>query len=147
MRVRCRQDAALYLKRLIMSIRSRDAIASTTTRSRLRFELLLGSILLAIGLFLAPPLIYWTGFSLLGSYGENAGLSAFYGNFFADLASGTARVWILVSGPLVLTSLVRIVFIGAATPVTDADRPDDNEPGPGVINPAVKKRIEPRVEG
>jgi len=80
---------------------------------RLRFELILGSVLLALGLFAVPAIVYWVGIKLLGPYGEGAGvsLSTFYADFFGDLASGTGRAWNLALGPLVLVSLVRLLFV------------------------------------
>ena len=75
---------------------------------RLRLELILGSVLLALGLFAVPAIVYWVGIKLLGPYGDGAdvGLGTFYADFFGDLASGTGRAWSLALGPLVLVSLV-----------------------------------------
>ena len=83
------------------------------TTHRLRFELILSSVLLALGLFAVPAIVYWVGIKLLGPYGEGAGaaLSTFYADFFGDLASGTGRAWSLALGPLVLVSLVRLLFV------------------------------------
>jgi hypothetical protein len=73
----------------------------------LRTEVIVGSILLAIGLFVVPAAVYTVGTKLLGPYGEHgASMSAFYGAFFADLAGGEPRTWMLALGPLVLISIV-----------------------------------------
>lgn len=93
---------------------------------RLRFELIFASLGLAFGLFLLPALIYSVGAALLGAYGEKAGLSAFYIDFFGDLAEGAGRVWILALGPLAIGYLLRAVFIGVR-PKT-AEPADSDEP-------------------
>jgi len=47
---------------------------STTDASapshRIRFELIFGSVWLAVGLFLLPAVIFWVGIAMLGPYGE-----------------------------------------------------------------------------
>jgi hypothetical protein len=94
--------------------------------SRLRFELIFGSVWLAIGLFALPAIIYGVGVALLGPYGEGQGasLGVFYANFFGDLASGEVRTWLLALGPLLLISLVRLVFLGThPKPEVVADEP------------------------
>jgi apolipoprotein N-acyltransferase len=120
---------------------------SPTNHARLRFELIFGSIWLAVGLFVMPALIYWAGASLLGPYGVNAGLSTFYGAFFADLAAGAGRTWILALGPLLSVSLVRLLFIGVGRANPDPDVPDEEDPpqNPKRSVPAQNRRIEPRV--
>jgi len=122
----------------------------TPPGSRLRTELIVGSILLAIGLFLVPPVVYLVGIKLLGPYGNNsAGLSTFYGAFFADLASGAPRTWILALGPLLLISLVRLIYIGVGTKQSAQEERSEDEPPPPPrqAQPAVKdrRRVEPRI--
>lgn len=111
---------------------------------RLRFELILGSIWLGIGLFLMPALVYWVGVTLLGPYGEGAGLGTFYGDFFGDLASASARAWTVALGPLVLISLLRLIFL--RRPGTDVA--DEIDAAPRQSKPAAaveNRRVEPRV--
>ena len=80
---------------------------------RLRFELIFASIWLAVGLFVLPAPIFAVGGALLGPYGENGGrLGRFYGDFFGDLAEPSVRAWAIALGPLVLISLLRLVFAG-----------------------------------
>ena len=92
---------------------SADELPAEERRARrLRFELIFASLALAFGLFLLPALIFWVGAALLGPYGENAGLSTFYVDFYGDLADGTVRAWILALGPVALVYLLRAIFIG-----------------------------------
>jgi hypothetical protein len=130
--------------------------------NRLRFELIFASLGLAFGLFLLPALIYWVGAALLGAYGEKAGLSTFYVDFYGDLADGAGRTWILALGPLVLVYLLRAVFIGVRSKkveTTDSDEPPyepprRSAPPPRREAPPVRKersssarpaRVEPRM--
>jgi hypothetical protein len=130
-----------------MNTRSTDDIELPDAGSRLRFELIIGSIWLAIGLFVVPALIYWVGTDLLGPYGEKAGLSTFYGAFFADLASAAPRAWLLALGPLLLTSVVRLIYIGAGSRAPAAKDSDDDQPPSKPVRQVVKERerVEPRV--
>lgn len=114
---------------------------------RLRFELIFGSIWLAVGLFLLPALVYWVGTTLLGPYGEGAGVGTFYGDFFGDLASASGRAWTLAVGPLVLVSLLRLIFLRRS-----ADEADEGDAAPRQPRPAIpaddrsgRRRVEPRV--
>jgi hypothetical protein len=106
-----------------------DELSADERRSRrLRFELIFASLGLAFGLFVLPALIYSVGAALLGPYGEKAGLSTFYVDFYGDLADGSGRAWILALGPLVLAYLLRAVFIGVRSKKVDAVDNDDEEP-------------------
>lgn len=120
---------------------------STTDASapshRIRFELIFGSVWLAVGLFLLPAVIFWVGIAMLGPYGEGqgAGMGTFYGDFYGDLAQGEARTWALALGPLVVVSLIRACFIGT--------RPKPAAPAPQPPPPAKSadaRRLEPRVD-
>jgi hypothetical protein len=118
--------------------------------SRLRTELIIGSVWLAVGLFLVPAVVYLVGIKLLGPYGNNgAGMSTFYGAFFADLASGAPRTWILALGPLLMISIVRLLYIGVgAKRQADQDESRDDAPPPRQAPPPPvkeRRRIEPRV--
>lgn len=123
---------------------------STTDTSapshRIRFELIFGSVWLAIGLFLLPGVIFWVGITLLGPYGEGqgAGMGTFYGDFYGDLAQGELRAWALALGPLIVVSLLRAVFIGTRPrPVA----PEPREPAPiKTAKAADPRRVEPRVD-
>lgn len=102
-------------------------VAGNRYRRRVRFELIFTSIWLAVGLLALPATIFTVGGSLLGPYGDNGGLGRFYGDFFGDLAEPSVRAWTIALGPLVLISLLRLVFAGAgrgpAEPHAPADRP------------------------
>ncbi|HEY0941244.1 MAG TPA: hypothetical protein VGE08_14185 [Steroidobacter sp.] len=123
--------------------------------NRLRFELIFASLWLAFGLFVLPALIFWVGSSLLEAYGENAGLSTFYVDFFGDLADGSGRAWTLALGPLLLIYVLRAIFIGVkSAPAAQADG-DDEIPSPVRRAPPKKEpakraptrpaRVEPRM--
>lgn len=121
---------------------------------RLRFELIFASLWLAFGLFLLPALIFWVGGALMGPYGENAGLSTFYIDFFGDLADGSGRAWGIALGPLLLIYLLRAIFIGVKPDQLERESVDDDEPPPP-RRASVKKeakrpagrpaRVEPRM--
>jgi hypothetical protein len=128
--------------------------------NRLRFELIFASLWLAFGLFLLPALIFSVGGLLLGPYGENAGLSTFYIDFFGDLADLSGRAWSIALGPLLLISLLRAVFIGVRpkSAVSSVEDGRDDEPTPVTARRApppparkpVKRaarpsRVEPRM--
>lgn len=123
------------------------------TPHRLRFELILGSLLLGFGLVGLPGMVYWVGTHLLGPYKEAAGAGTFYGDFFGDLATGSLRAWALVLGPLVVVSLLRLIFLRrpapeaehAATPQPQrASEPEQRRREPHVTEPEQRRR-EPRI--
>jgi hypothetical protein len=122
-----------------------DAEYSAPQHSRLRFESILASLLLAFGLFVLPALVYWVGAALLGPYGtETSGtLADFYGDFFSDLASGSVRTWSLVVGPLVLVWLVRLIFL--RKPEEPVDPPEEVAPRKPTARAPAERRVEPRV--
>jgi hypothetical protein len=123
-----------------------DERTDTTSRHHpMRFELIFGSVWLAIGLFILPAVIFWFGVTLLGPYGEGAGagMGTFYGDFYADLAQGEIRTWALALAPLILISIVRAIFIGTRP----KPHPDDVADIAAV--PSQKaidaRRVEPRI--
>jgi hypothetical protein len=107
---------------------------------RLRFELIFASAWLAVGLFLMPAIIYMVGASLLGPYGENAGLGRFYADFFGDLAEPSVRAWSIALGPLALVSLVRLIFVGMG-PKNEPVASQHHRPRA----PTGTTRLEPRI--
>jgi hypothetical protein len=111
-------------------------------RRRVRFELILASIWLAVGLFAVPATIFAVGGALLGPYGDNGGLGRFYGDFFGDLAEPSVRAWMIALGPLVLISLLRLVFAGAGRGPTEL--PPDR-PAPSRRTAEEARRVEPSV--
>jgi len=108
--------------------------------NRLRFELIFASLWLAFGLFLLPALIFSVGGLLLGPYGENAGLSTFYIDFFGDLADLSGRAWSIALGPVLLISLLRAVFIGARPKSSGSSVEDDRDDEPA---PVTARRAPP----
>lgn len=123
-----------------------DLSAEQRRGRRLRFELIFASLGLAFGLFLLPALIFWVGAALLGSYGENAGLSKFYVDFYADLADGSGRTWTIALGPLVLVYVLRAVFIGVRPKNVEAEDSDDVLPEPRRPAPPPRREIPVRKE-
>lgn len=93
----------------------------THTRHGLRFEFLLGSLLLGLGLFAMPAMVYLVGVSAFGPYGERADLGRFYGDFFGDLATGSVRAWLLLLGPLLMVSLLRLVLLRRPVPEPETE--------------------------
>ena len=136
---------------------SYDAYDAPRTQSRMGFELILGSALLAFGLFVVPAGVYLVGQALLGPYGDTAastaaaGLGTFYGNFFGDLASFAGRAWTLALGPLVLVSWVRLLFLRRRGSDSEDERNDIPPPRPPPRQqPRQQSRAErprPRGEG
>lgn len=111
---------------------------------RARFELIFASACVGFGLFALPALIYLVGTLLFGAYGEGRGLGTFYWDWFSDLAAPAGRAWILALGPLLLLYVLRLLFLGAQPPNTEAEDEDQQaEPGPAPTPP--RARVEPRV--
>jgi len=120
-----------------------DIIAGTPQRRRVRFEVIFASIWLLVGLIAMPALIFAVGGSLLGSYGDNGGLGRFYGDFFGDLAEPSVRAWALALGPLVLITILRLIFVGAGR-APDKSQEEDRPATPR-RTPEDHRRVEPRV--
>lgn len=66
-------------------------------------------ILLAVGLFVVPLLIYAVGSGVLGPY-ANGSAFALLVDFFAGLRSGSLVYWSVVIGPYVFVMLLRGVW-------------------------------------
>ena len=113
-------------------------------RRRARFELIFASIWLAVGLFVLPATIFAVGGALLGPYGDTGRLGRFYGDFFGDLAEPSVRAWAIVLGPLVLISLLRLVFAGAGRDPTEPNASPDLPSAPRRTADEAR-RVEPRV--
>ncbi len=125
-----------------------ERLARTTdaepNNQRLRFELILASVWLAVGLFLVPAMIFWVGITLLGPYGDGAGagMGSFYADFFGDLATGNVRAWLIALGPLIVLSLIRAIFLIGRRASAPAEPPPD-EPPPS--RSTDHRRVEPSV--
>jgi hypothetical protein len=116
-------------------------VRAVRAQPRLRFELVFASIWLGIGLFVLPGLIYTVGVLLLGPYGESAGLGSFYADFFKDLVEPAGRAWTIALGPLVLISVLRLLFLDVKARAHD----QDEEPPPAPPPSRDHSRVEPRV--
>lgn len=120
-----------------------DVVAVSPQRRRVRFEVIFTSIWLLFGLIAMPALIFTVGGSMLGPYGDNGGLGRFYGDFLGDLAEPSVRAWSLALGPLVLISILRLIFVGAGRA---PDKPqDEDHPAPPRRTADDHRRVEPRV--
>jgi hypothetical protein len=126
-----------------MNSTAEDEVTPRHPRQRLRFELIFASLWLAFGLFVLPAIIYMVGTLLLGPYGENQGLGAFYADFFKDLVEPAGRAWILALGPLVVVFILRLVFLGRAPQKDSEPEPRSEAAQP----PPPRSRVEPRVSG
>lgn len=113
-------------------------------RRRARFELIFASIWLAVGLVLVPATIFAVGSALLGPYGDTGRLGRFYGDFFGDLAEPSVRAWAIALSPLVLISVLRLVFAGAGRGPTEAQAASDR-PAPPRRPSEEARRVEPSV--
>ena len=119
-----------------------DVVAASPSRRRARFELIFAGIWLAVGLLLLPAMIFTVGGSLLGPYGDNGGLGRFYGDFFGDLAEPSVRAWAIALGPLVLISILRLVFAGAGR---GPEKPQEARATSPRRTSEDSRRVEPRV--
>ena len=61
---------------------------------------------LAVGLFVAPALIWLTGRTLFGPY-ANGSLFSLWGDFFGELARGGRSAWIVALAPCALLALLQ----------------------------------------
>jgi hypothetical protein len=128
--------------------RSDEIVAASPSHRRVRFELTFASVWLVVGLILLPALIFTVGGSLLGPYGDNGGLGRFYGDFFGDLAEPSVRAWAIALGPLVLISILRLIFVGAGgEPEEPRDEKDERPASPQRHAAEDHRRVEPRVSG
>jgi hypothetical protein len=119
---------------------------SAAPSSRTRFEVIFASVWLGVGLFLLPAAIYLVGTLMLGPYKPGAGLIQFYGDFFADLASFSLRAWIIAIGPLIIITVVRLLFVGLPPrpSAAESEPPPVDEPPPREM-PKARTRVEPRI--
>ncbi len=78
---------------------------------RLRKELIIFSVMVAIGLVALPIAIFKTGEILLGEYsGEGHGIGHLYGDILGGLSAGDWNAWLLVLGPWLGVMLLRTLW-------------------------------------
>lgn len=122
---------------------SASAEPAAAPRSRVRKELMMAGVCLALGFIVLPIGIYLVGTAVLGPYGGGPHLGSFLGDFFRNLLSGTARTWFIVLSPYLAFLLLRLIFWrwrGAAGSAPAADANHDVAPAP-----RGKERREPFV--
>ena len=76
---------------------------------RLKTEACRLLVLLALGIWLVPALIFLVGSRILGPYGEIDTLAAFYIDLFGSLLEGRGIAWLLVSSLYLFLSLIRLL--------------------------------------
>jgi hypothetical protein len=97
---------------------ARDTTSTTETpkakkrpRDRLRKELTIFSVMVAIGLVVLPFAIFKTGEVLLGDYSsEGHGMGHLYGDILGGLSAGDWNAWLLVLGPWLGVMLLRSLW-------------------------------------
>jgi hypothetical protein len=109
------------------------------TSQRLRFELLLAGVCIAVGALVLPSLVYGVGVLLLGKYADGS-LGAFYGNLYRDLAGASLPAASLIFGPWLVVTLARLPLIGRPRKPSVA-----TDPAPAESPPARRTRVEPRI--
>ena len=77
------------------------------TQSRPIFELMTFGLALLVGLLVMPGLIYVAGIYTLKEY-ANGGVFALYGDFYKGLFEPRPSCWIVVAGPFLFLSFVRV---------------------------------------
>jgi hypothetical protein len=75
--------------------------------SKLKRELVVLAVLLAVGLFGLPPAIYWVGQHVIGRYGDGGGLWDLTEAVWLALLQGHVGAWLLVLSPYVVVQLLR----------------------------------------
>jgi hypothetical protein len=85
-------------------VRARDDYFA---QPRLKFEAITLGLAVAFGLILMPALIYLAGRLTLDAY-ANGGLFALYGDLFKGLFEPRLSNWLVVFGPLVFLTIVRL---------------------------------------
>jgi hypothetical protein len=84
--------------------RSRDWYFS---QPRLTFEAVTLGLALLFGLLVMPALIYLAGRYTLSAY-AHGGVFALYGDYFKGLFGGRSSFWLVLIGPYVFLSLLRL---------------------------------------
>ena len=85
-------------------VRARDYYFS---QPRPKFEALTFGVTLLVGLLIMPALIYLAGRYALMAY-ANGGVFALYFDFYKGLIELRPSCWIVVAGPFVILTLLRI---------------------------------------
>lgn len=80
------------------------------TASAVKFELILGLTLLAVGTLALPVGIYWVGQIVIGGYESDAGVAGLIGSIWDDLGRGSVVAWFLVLSPYVVIQLLRVAI-------------------------------------
>lgn len=87
-----------------------------------RRELRIAALLFGFGLLVMPFLIYLAGVLTLGPY--EGGLLAFLASLFVAFFTATPTAWLLVAGPYLLFTAVRLL-----TRPLRRRQPDEERPG------------------
>ena len=85
--------------------------ASTVVKNTIIREVLLFLVLLAMGVAIVPPAIFFVGDLVFGAYGGD-GLGSFFGELLGKLGRGDGFAWLLVLSPYIITQLIRLMALG-----------------------------------
>jgi len=91
--------------------------------SWVRRELTWLAVLLPLGFLALPAAVYVVGAELLGEYRPDGGMGQFYGDLYAAVAAGDPWAWLLLSGPWLCITALRLLW----RPLRSARSPDVGE--------------------
>jgi hypothetical protein len=91
-----------------MAMRPAKLLESLGSLGRPQRELALALLGLLLGVLLMPLLVWLAGTVALGPY-ANGGFSALLGDFLGGLAEGSLACWLVLAGPYLVLSLVRLL--------------------------------------
>lgn len=83
-------------------------LPSYTDQPAWKRELAWAAGLIAAGLFVLPPCVYWVGQIVIGEYGPDLGLWDMMLHIWSDSAQGGLLAWMLVLSPYLLVQLWRV---------------------------------------
>jgi hypothetical protein len=110
---------------------------------QLRTELLLALACVAFSLLVLPALVYWVGTLILDPYSGGTSMTSLYGDFFRALSVGSFAAWLLVAGPYILLTLLRLLF--TRHHAADDDETDSADDVPATRRKHVARRVEPNI--
>ena len=82
------------------------------TGTRIKRELILAAVMLAIGLVPVPIAVYFVGQTVVGAYEGDGGVLGLLGQIGSDLVALRLAAWILVLSPYLIVQLLRALTLG-----------------------------------
>lgn len=98
---------AYYAGMALLPAKLLDSLRSLGRPQR---ELALALLGLLLGVLLMPLLVWVAGTVALGPY-ANGGFGALLGDFLRGLAEGSVACWLVLAGPYLVLSLVRLLRV------------------------------------